>query len=48
MLEPFALEIKGGLPPTDRNARTGLLTPPGISFWADSHSLSEILLCRIG
>src|SRR5258708_39987836 len=39
--EPQPLAIKGGVPPTLRNARTGELTPPGISFWAWTRSASE-------
>src|ERR1700728_625711 len=34
MCEPFPRTINGGSPPTDPNARTGELTPPGIIFSA--------------
>src|SRR5579884_471829 len=34
ILLPFAFLIKRGFPPTDLNARTGELTPPGIRFSA--------------
>src|SRR5512144_1060416 len=29
--------MKRGVPPTARNARTGELTPPGMTFWARSN-----------
>ncbi len=35
--------MKGGDPPTLRNARTGELTPPGISFWALEKMRSELV-----
>jgi hypothetical protein len=34
--------MNGGDPPTLRNARTGELTPPGISFCALEKILSEL------
>ena len=37
---PFAETIKRGVPPTEPNARTGELTPPGISWRARSKSSS--------
>src|SRR5262245_31510380 len=33
--------MKRGCPPTDRNARTGLLTPPGINCCACAKSLAD-------
>ena len=33
--------MKGGVPPTLRKARTGELTPPGISFCARAKSASD-------
>jgi hypothetical protein len=30
----LALFVKNGAPPTERKARTGEFTPPGMSFWA--------------
>src|SRR6185436_20546873 len=41
MRAPTALATKNGVPPTPRNARTGLFTPPGISRWAEWKSDSE-------
>src|SRR5262245_61973756 len=41
MLEPWARAMKSGLPPTARNARTGLLTPPGMAFCARAKSSLE-------
>src|SRR3990170_7712898 len=41
MRQPSALATKKGLPPTPRKARTGLLTPPGITRCALSKSASE-------
>src|SRR5262249_25315105 len=37
IVAPLALLMKRGVPPTPRNARTGLLTPPGITFLARSN-----------
>src|SRR5947209_8917012 len=34
--------MKGGVPPTLRNARTGELTPPGISVCARAKSASDL------
>src|SRR5437899_6630917 len=33
--------MKSGVPPTARKARTGELTPPGITFWARAKSSSD-------
>src|SRR5215470_4687975 len=41
MRHPSAWETKNGLPPTPRKARTGLLTPPGITRWARPKSAPE-------
>src|SRR5215468_8818298 len=41
MRHPSARETKNGLPPTPRKARTGLLTPPGITRWALPKSAPE-------
>jgi hypothetical protein len=30
-----------GSPPTERNARTGLLTPPGMCFFASSNNFFD-------
>src|SRR5574344_1629246 len=38
---PCAALTKNGAPPTERNARTGELTPPGMSCWARAKSDSE-------
>src|SRR5436190_22488619 len=38
---PFACVTKNGAPSTLRNARTGELTPPGISDWAREKSSDE-------
>ena len=37
--------MNGGVPPTDLNDRTGLLTPPGMYFWASANSASDLLSC---
>src|SRR5713226_718603 len=42
MRQPSARATKKGLPPTPRKARTGLLTPPGMTRWALSKSASEL------
>ena len=36
MIHPLnnAFFVKKGVPPTERKARTGELTPPGMTFWA--------------
>ena len=36
-----ALTVKKGVPPTERKARTGEFTPPGIIFWARAKRSSE-------
>ena len=41
MREPSPRSMNSGSPPTDRNARTGLFTPPGISPTALSINLAE-------
>src|SRR5260370_20677669 len=41
MWAPSARATKNGVPPTPRNARTGLLTPPGMRRWARSKRASE-------
>jgi hypothetical protein len=33
--------MKRGWPPTDRKARTGLFTPPGMSCWASLKSFAD-------
>src|SRR3990172_6349826 len=37
--------MKGGVPPTAPNARTGEFTPPGISLRARSNSSSDLITC---
>src|SRR5262249_54677935 len=41
IVAPFADLMKRGVPPTPRNARTGLLTPPGISCLARSNRTED-------
>ena len=41
MCDPFPLAINKGVPPTERNARTGELTPPGKYSFAFEKSCSE-------
>jgi hypothetical protein len=36
--------MKRGVPPTDRNARTGEFTPPGIRPFANANSLPEVVV----
>src|SRR5690349_13120791 len=36
--------MKSGCPPTDRNARTGLLTPPGMTRCAAAKSLLDAVV----
>jgi len=45
-VEPFALSMNRGVPPTDPNARTGELTPPGIIVFARVNSLLEVVVVR--
>src|SRR5437868_6637976 len=45
MAEPSARAMKRGVPPTARKARTGELTPPGMTFWA--RAKSDSLLMRL-
>jgi len=40
-MAPSARLTKNGAPPTERNARTGELTPPGMSSLARAKSLSD-------
>ena len=41
---PLAALMKRGVPPTERNARTGELTPPGMRAWARWNSSSDRLM----
>src|SRR6187551_3803699 len=43
---PSARAMKRGVPPTARNARTGELTPPGMTLCARSKSAAFVLLAR--
>src|SRR6267154_5944754 len=45
--EPDARAMNSGDAPTDLNARTGLSTPPGMSFWARSKRLRDFAV-RMG
>lgn len=36
-----------GCPPTDLKARTGELTPPGISFWAAAKISSDLVVLKV-
>src|SRR5437762_8770108 len=45
MVDPSARAMKRGVPPTARKARTGELTPPGMTFWA--RAKSDSLLMRL-
>src|SRR5512134_39840 len=38
---PCALAMKRGVPPTERKARTGEFTPPGITFFAARNSFFD-------
>jgi hypothetical protein len=38
---PWADFVKNGAPPTERKARTGELTPPGINCWARAKRSEE-------
>src|SRR5450755_2624669 len=40
--EPCPRAIKGGVPPTPRNARTGEFTPPGINFCDSANNPSDL------
>src|SRR6202007_2320996 len=44
--EPLPRSMKRGVPPTERNARTGEFTPPGMTFWARSNSASLVDTAR--
>jgi hypothetical protein len=39
--------MKRGVPPTERKARTGLLTPPGITVRARAKSASDCVVLGI-
>jgi hypothetical protein len=41
---PLARLMKSGCPPTDRKARTGLLTPPGITRCAAANSFLDVVV----
>src|SRR5436190_13574698 len=41
MREPWPRSMNLGTPPTPRKARTGELTPPGITFWARANQASD-------
>src|ERR671914_1332212 len=47
MYEPLPRSMNRGSPPTERNARTGLFTPPGIRLTARSMSRAERSMARI-
>src|SRR5947209_10097590 len=51
MVAPCALLMKRGVPPTPRNARTGELTPPGISSTARANNAADLscasVLCAV-
>ena len=47
MRDPSPRSMNSGSPPTGRNARTGLFTPPGISPIARSISLAERSMASI-
>lgn len=44
---PFALAMKSGVPPTDRKARTGEFTPPGMIFVAARNSFRDFLVVSL-
>jgi hypothetical protein len=39
--------MNGGVPPTALKARTGELTPPGMSFLAFAKAASELAIVRV-
>src|SRR4030066_2606074 len=43
-IAPFAFATNRGVPPTDRKARTGELTPPGISCCACRNSFFDAVV----
>src|SRR6186713_975866 len=47
-MAPCADFVKNGAPPTERKARTGELTPPGMSCWARAKRDSEAEGMKIG
>src|SRR6476619_5751902 len=47
IVAPFADLMNRGVPPTPRNARTGELTPPGISSTAFENSSSDRMRASI-
>ena len=44
---PCARVMNNGCPPTDRNARTGLFTPPGIYFCARANNVFDVALFTV-
>src|ERR1700740_1350612 len=46
MYAPAAREMKRGVPPRARKARTGEFTPPGITRWARSNSWALVDTAR--
>ena len=44
---PLPRSTKKGMPPTERNARTGELTPPGMTFRAREYSWLDTVVCMI-
>src|SRR5512143_2137159 len=48
MTAPSALRMNSGSAPTDLQARTGLLTPPGITFWASLKSWEDFVAAFMG
>src|SRR5512144_2219477 len=45
---PLAFEMNRGVPPTERNARTGELTPPGMTFCATRNSFFDVAVLMRG
>lgn len=45
---PLAFEMNRGVPPTERNARTGELTPPGMTFCASWNSFFDVAVFSRG
>src|SRR5215468_1101907 len=44
MWAPSPRPMNSGSPPTERKARTGELTPPGIDFWARSNRVLDLFV----
>src|SRR5512133_1743308 len=44
MWAPLARPMNSGSPPTERKARTGELTPPGMDFFARSNSVLDLFV----